>query len=55
MITCVGFGSSEIRITASEVIIYKTGRQGIITHDRVEVSHSSQEETRNDNMCWIQV
>ena len=40
MITCVGFRSSEIRITGSEAIIQiKTGRQGIIIDDRVNVSH----------------
>ena len=52
MTAAMGSRSSEIRIIASGVIFrYKTSRQEIITHDRVEVSHSSQEETGNDNMC----
>ena len=54
--TTVGFRSSEVRIEVSEVVIQmKTSHQGIITRDRVEVSHSSQEETGNDNIYWIQI
>ena len=56
MITTVGFGSSEIRIEVSEVVIQmKTSHQGVITRDGVEISHSSQEETGNDNIYWIQI
>ena len=56
MITCVGFRSSEIRIEVSGVVIQmKTSHQGIITRDGVEVSRSSQEETGNDNIYWMQI
>ena len=56
MITTIGFGSNEIRIEVSEVIVQmKTSHRGIITRDRVEVGHSSQGETGNDNNYWIQI
>ena len=56
MITTIGFGSNEIRIEVSEVVVQmKTSHQGIITRDGVEVSRSSQEETGNDNIYWMQI
>ena len=46
-----------MRIIVGGVIIQiKTGRQGIITRDRVEVIHSSEDKmSGNDNNYWIQI